>query len=351
MQNVLSFFSEKIMANINPIAYIIGDDTVAKVGKMIRNHLNIPCTLIDLSVENRLSTEDGCIEEAVDAIKLCGTGFKESTASDDVRIKAKKMKSANILLRPAMGGYGMARILLNPKTYQKPCGVFRYGHGGIYDVKSHKIENYPQEHALAGEEYIVEQIETNLSGLILAADKAAEIAQEYGFKLFIASKWTIAPFEKIFMDRVTSYWSEKQISYEKRLTDTMMANLPPNTMGDGEFLVFFLNEAGDSGSDVIDVQDGSRSMTSTVYCRGGFCYEELPGGTAPTLLNTDLCGENFFNPYGSINGMVSSVITVNPAAKVWGADVSSKAKKYLAETPNERSTEKMISVLPEFYLV
>ena len=356
------------MAN-KPIAYIVGDDTVARVGELLRDHLNFPCTLIDLSVENRAHTQDACIQEAVTAIRSCGAGFKESTASD--RSKDYGQASANIVLRPATGAYAMERILTLPNKYANVCGVMRYGHGGIYDVLNndpffpeHNIVRgvYPQGHPLEGEGYIIEPVITNLSGLDLIAVKAAEVARLYGLKLFVSSKWTICESEKEFMTRISRKWTEMGIeflddknvsehtpaaTFERKLTDIMEAEMTLAYMGEGGFLAVMPNAPGDSGSDIVDLQDGSRSMSSKVHCRGNFSYEELPGGTAPDKMQTDLTGADFFNPYGMISGIAETVTTVNPTLQDWATAVRRSAAAYLAETPKgDRSTESMILSLP-----
>ena len=358
----------KIMAN-KPIAYIVGDDTVARVGKLLRDHLNFPCTLIDLSVENRAHTQDACIQEAVTAIRSSGAGFKESTASD--RSKQHNQASANIVLRPATGAYAMERILTLPSKYQNVCGVMRYGHGGIYDVLNndpffpqHNVVRgiYPEGHQLQGEEYIIEPVITNLSGLDLIAVKAAKVARLYGLRLFVSSKWTICDSEEDFLLRISRKWTEMGIeflddknvsehtpaaTFKRKLTDIMEAEMTLSHMSEGGFLAVMPNAPGDSASDIVDLEDGSRSMSSTVHCRGNFSYEELPGGTAPDKCYTDLVGSNFFNPFGMISGVISTVVSVNPELEKWGDAVRQSAAEYLAETPKgDRSTEAMIQLLP-----
>jgi hypothetical protein len=278
--------------NVKPIAYVVGDDTVAFVGKALREHLGFPCTLIDMSVENRVSTKDGCIKEAVVAIKNCGAGFKESTASD--RSKQYNQASANIVLRPATGAYAMERILTLPNKYQNVCGVMRYGHGGIYDVldgdlffPQHNVVRgiYPEGHQLQGEEYIIEPVITNLSGLELIAVKAVEVAHQHGLRLFVSSKWTICQSEKLFLEMISRKWTEMgvqflddknvqehqaAVNFRRKLTDIMEAEMTLAHMSEGGFLAVMPNAPGDSGSDIVDLQDGSRSMSSKVHCRGNF---------------------------------------------------------------------------------
>jgi hypothetical protein len=87
-------------------------------------------------------------------------------------------------------------------------------------------------------------------------------------------------------------------------------------------------------------------MGSTLFCLDGSSYEELPGGTAPDKLKTDLKGGNFFNPGQIINGFSTAIEQANPSLAEPLAEVRQAAKDYLDSTSvEERGTFDMINAV------
>jgi isocitrate/isopropylmalate dehydrogenase len=328
--------------SLNPIAFARGDQTAANVAELCRERIfgRFPTIDIPCDVEQRLETNDACIADFITALKQCGSGVKISTATDDDRIKAAGLGSANIKLRAATDVIGMFRMIESPKGYRKQSGVLRYGSGGFYSEES--CETYFEN----GKEFARVTSVMNLSNLRPFAELAIKLAEKYKLDLRVSSKWTIAQSEKLFFERIKNVFEEHGVSYEKSLTDVAFGTLA--TKREGGWLWLFDNPNGDSAADIVDFVDGSRSMCSTVYCLDGTSFEELPGGTAPDKLNTDLKGGNFFNPVGVINAFCTALAVVNPGEATFFAQVHKEADHYLrgTEAP-DRSTYDMVDCMAD----
>ncbi len=326
-----------------PYVYGRGDETVRRVGDMIQEKLfgSIPVEIVDLGVEARIASQDGVLSDFLSALKNCGAGVKMSTASDDPRVLEAlqagtlKKKSVNILLRPGAGVVGMLRMIPAPKGYSKPVAVFRYGSGGFYEEQSCEVMDKDGTKTAAYTTHM------NLDNLAPFAELAMKLARQYGLALRVSSKWTIAKSEALFADGITSVWDAAGAEYKRILTDVGLATIA--TDREGGWLWLFDNPNGDSGSDIVDWIDGSRTMGSTLFCKDGSSYEELPGGTAPDKMETDLTGSNFFNPSGAIYAFISAIEQANPELSGWLGQVREAAIGYLDNTPDgSRGTEAMI---------
>ncbi len=322
---------------LNPIAFARGDQTAAEVAVLCREQIfgRFPTIDVPCDVAQRLATDDACISDFAIALNQCGAGVKISTATDDDRIRAASLGSANIKLRAATDVIAMFRMIDHPKGYKKPSAIMRFGSGGFYNEESCEVF---QE---AGEEFARVTSVINLSDLVPFAKLAIDLAQKHGLELRISSKWTIAQSERLFMERITKVFDDAGVPYQKTLTDVAFATLA--TRHEGGWLWLFDNPNGDSAADIVDWIDGSRSMCSTVYCLDGTSYEELPGGTAPDKFGTDLIGDNFFNPIGIINAFCSALTVANPAEEDFFARVEAGAAHYLqCIHPDHYSTKEMV---------
>jgi len=325
------------MGKIKPICFANGDETTGLVAKAVREILfpHIPMEEVDVSVESRLQTKDDCLRLAARAFRRCGSGLKISTASDDERIKELEMGSANIMLRPLSGAFGMLRMTMAEGKYHNPVAVLRYGHGGFYDEQSCEVIE------IEGRKTAVITTHMDLDDIQLFAKLACDIAKKYGFPVIISSKWTIAKSEALFMNEFKYWLDYYRREYKTELTDIAIARIAKDNIGG--WIRVFDNPNGDTAADVADFVHGNNVMCSTVYCRDGYTYEELPGGTAPDKLGTDLMGENFFNPLITIFGFANAIEAVNPEM----ADFCSKVRKasllYLDEvSAAKRSTYEML---------
>ncbi len=324
------------MSSLKPIVFINGDQTAAVVADLVAGiFVPFPIIRAPCDIPVRLRTSDGCVTDISSALKRYGAGVKISTATDDARIARAHLGSANIKLRGQMGVVGILRLIERPQGYEKPCAIFRYGSGGFYDERSCDVS------MKNGVEYATVSSHINLTDLSEFARMAMAIAKMHGLDIHVSSKWTIAKSEKIFADRITAVFDGAGFPYVKDLTDVGLAKVATDRKGG--WLWLFDNPNGDSASDVVDWIDGTRSMTSTLMCRGGVQYEEMPGGTAPDKLGTDLKGRNFFNPVGIIGCFARAILAVNPREKPWMDRLLACTEAYLMRTPpQDRSTYDMI---------
>src|SRR5262245_7561264 len=102
--------------NLKPIGFANEDGGTGRGAKLVRETIFAEFQTMDVpvTVESRLDTKDECAKKAVEVFQLCGAGFKNSTASNDKRIRAAGLKSLNIIMRPLAGGFGMLRVLQGP---------------------------------------------------------------------------------------------------------------------------------------------------------------------------------------------------------------------------------------------
>jgi isocitrate/isopropylmalate dehydrogenase len=231
-------------------------------------------------------------------------------------------------------------MILNPKKYRRPVAILRYGSGGFYGEESCELFR------TGNAEFARVTSVINLSHLNKFAKLGVEIAQKHNLRLRVSSKWTIADSEALFYDRVVSVFDRSGFSHEDILPDTGMGMIA--TQLDGGWAWLFDNPFGDAATDIVEFVDGSRSMSSTVYCADGSRFEELPGGTAPDKFGTDLTGKNFFNPVGIINAFCTALAVVNPGEAEFFSRVHREADHYLrgTEAP-DRSTYDMVDCMAE----
>lgn len=330
-------------AQLKSIVFANGDQTAGMVAELVATSLfsQFPLIRIPCGIADRLLTNDKCIIDISTAMKQYGAGVKISTGTDDVRILNAGLGSANIKLREQMGVVGILRLIEQPKGYEKPCAIFRYGSGGFYEERTCEVvtEN--------GIEYAVVTSRMNITNLAEFAKLAMQIATKYELAIHVSSKWTIAPSEKIFADRITAVFDAAGFSYHKDLTDVALAKVATDRTGG--WLWLFDNPNGDSAADVVDWTDGTRSMTSTLMCNGGIQYEEMPGGTAPDKFETDLLGPNFFNPIGIIGCFVRAIAAVNPDQQLYLQGMLHAAHTYIRVTPRSAwNTNEMIVAIPHY---
>ncbi len=330
----------------NPIVFCNGDETTRVVAESVREKTfhQLPTHDVDTGVKSRLDSGDLCLSEAARALKRFRAGVKISTASDDPRIKERGMGSANMDLRPQAGVFAMERSTLAGGTYQKPVTILRYGHGGFYDEHDCIVET------INGRRTAVITTHMDLDDISAFARLAARLSQERNMPLTVSAKWTIAKSEALFHRLICEEWERLGVPYSSQLTDVGIARVAVDL--DGGWMRVFDNPNGDTAADVSDFVHGGHVMGSRVYCHddeGEFFYEELPGGTAPDLMDTGMRGNTFFNPLVIILAFCSAFESVNPAYKSEFDRIRKEAKRYLNETPaEERDTQEMIRAIRPF---
>ena len=346
---------------LKPFVFINGDGGTGRGAEMVRRIIfaNLPTVDVPLHVDARLQTKDQCIADAVEALKLHGSGFKNSTASNDSRIVAAGLKSANIAMRPMARAFCMLRMLQSSGKYSLGGGVARFAHGGFYDETSFQII----QKGVRGRRVAYTSQKMDVDALVPFAELASQIAEKHGFHIVLSSKSTIAESEFCFRQEIERVWKSLELEpgeakngawtgdYHHELTDVALAGLatPGTPFADGGMLMVCDNPNGDTASDIMDFIHGGRSMGSRVYCETDkpgqwFSYEELPGGTADGKTTGPLRGKNFLFPLPIIFAMCSAAEKVNPDQKTFFDAVRRETVKYLEETPTEkRDTEAMIA--------
>ncbi len=329
---------------IKPIVFANGDETTGLVANLVREMLfnHIPTVDVDLSVKARLETKDACIQNAAEAFQLHGAGVKISTASDDERIKSLKMGSVNIKLRPLTRAFAMLRATKGPGNYVKPVAVLRYAYGGFYDEVSCEIDQ-SSDSSIARVTSVM-----NLDAMEDYAKLIYDIQQKYDYPVIISSKWTIAESEALFHKVMTSWLSHYKAQYSCELTDVAIARIATDRKGG--WIRAFDNVNGDTAADVADFVHGNHVMSSTVYCSDGkngfFSYEELPGGTAPDLMDKELSGKHFFNPLITVFAFSNAIMSINPDLSEYCKKIREVSLIYLDETnEGKRDTNDMLKFI------
>ena len=323
---------------LQPFVFACGDESPAVISQIVVDDIFGQCPRVDvpLNVPHRVETNDACIAEFAKQLSMFGAGAKMSTATDHPDIKRLGLSSANIKLRKMAGVVGMIRMTHHPLNYDKPVIVLRYASGDYYNETGVELveEN--------GVEFMDVTTRTNLSDLTPFAEMGIKLAREHGFRLRASSKYTVSESERIFMDHITDVFHEHGLvewtkdapgDYRKILTDLGLARIA-NEM-DGGWCWLLGNANGDTGSDIAEIRDGSRSMGSTLFCRDGAFYEELPGGTAPDFLGC----ENWvkpdgtpFNPTGIILSIAAAVERANPDHAQWIDSIRAATATYITKT-------------------
>lgn len=342
------------MSDLKPYAFCNGDESTRRAALMVKDIVfpDFPSKDVDTGVEARIATNDECIGLAAEAIRECGSGVKISTASNHDKIKEKGWKSANILLRPLAGAIGMFRMTMAPGRFKSPVAVLRYGSGDFYSETNCEVKQINGlETAVITQEMVVED-------LYPFAKIAAEKAKKLGLKVVVSSKWTIAKGEQFLSERVSQVLDEAglkkggyrgQGDYWLELSDIAAARIPINVGGDeGGWMIITGNANGDTMADIADFQHGGNAMGSEVICREGFSFYELPGGTAPDLLDKEWKGDTFFSPVGTLVSFCGAISDINPQAKGYCDAVMKAMSVYLQETPKEeRCTQGMLEYIAD----
>ena len=341
---------------LKPIAVANGDGGTGRGAVLVLRTIfkDFPTVDVPMDVKTRIGTKDACIDDAVKAFIECGSGFKNSTASNNKEIKNAGYKSANIIMRSKMGVFAMMRFLQGSGgRYEELCGVLRYGCGGIYDEKSCEVKE------INGAQTAVITQHLNLDNLRPFAELALMQAKKYNLHLILASKPTISKSQTLFTDAIENVWKEAGLiagrdkDYHLELTDMAMAYLPVihnEGTNKGGFLLVADNENGDTGSDIVDHQNGKNLMGSEVYCIQNstiFSFQELPGGTADKMETGELVDDNFFNPSAIILALAGAFEKVNPDYKPFFEAVRKETLEYLADDNYVKDTEFMLQSITE----
>jgi len=331
---------EKIKVN-NPVVEMDGDEMTRVIWEFIKNKLILPYIDIDLkyydlSVKSRDNTNDQITIDAAEAVKKIGVGIKCATITPDKdRVKEFNLKkmwlSPNGTIRNILGGTifrqpiickNVPRIVTN---WNKPIVVARHAFGDQYRATDTLItkpgklkmvfEPYDGSEGFTKDVYDFEKegIALSMYNLDQSIIDFARACFNYGLNLgwpvYLSTKNTILKiydgrfkdlFENIFQKEFAEKFKQKNIVYEHRLIDDMVATA---LKWEGNFIWACKNYDGDVQSDSVAQGYGSLGlMTSVLMTPDGKTVEaEAAHGTVTRHYRNHQKGlETSTNPIASI---------------------------------------------------
>ena len=324
-----------------PIIEIDGDEMTRIIWELIREklikpYLDLETLYYDLSIQNRDITSDQVTIDSANAIKKYGVGVKCATITpDEARVKefnlSKMWRSPNGTIRNILGGtvFRQPIICKNVPKYvpgwTKPIVIGRHAYGDQYRAtdflipKAGKlIMKFIPNDGSQEIEHEVNDFESSgiAMGMFNLDDSIRGFARacfNYGLNLnwpvYLSTKNTILKaydgrfkdlFEEIFDKEFKQRFEEKNIIYEHRLIDDMVAAA---IKWEGGFVWACKNYDGDVQSDVVAQGFGSLGlMTSVLMTPDGKTIEaEAAHGTVTRHFRAYEKGEaTSTNPIASI---------------------------------------------------
>src|SRR5688572_4049605 len=285
----------------HPLVEIQGDEMTRIIWEWIKEKLllpflEMPLETYDLSIQNRDATEDRVTVDAAQAIRKHKVGVKCATITpDEARVKEfnlKKMwRSPNGTIRNILGGtiFRAPIVCKNiPRlipAWKRPIVVARHAHGDQYkamDVRlvgSGKLKLVWEPTTGVRQEWMVNEFEGSGVGMgMFNTDQSiidfARAVFAYGllvgFPVFLSTKNTILKtydgrfkdlFQQIFDAEFASKYHERNLTYEHRLIDDLVAQ---SLKWEGGFLWACKNYDGDVQSDLVAQGFGSLGMMTSV---------------------------------------------------------------------------------------
>ncbi|GIV30519.1 MAG: isocitrate dehydrogenase [NADP] [Vicingaceae bacterium] len=291
---------EKIKVQ-NPVVEMDGDEMTRIIWKMIKDKfiypfLDIDIKYFDLGIENRDKTDDKVTVEAAEAIKKYGVGIKCATITpDEARVKEynlKKMwKSPNGTIRNILGGtvFREPIVIKNiPRLvphWTQPIVIGRHAHADQYKATDVVIKGkgkltlcFTDEN---GQTQTWEVYDFKGNGVALAmyntddsiygfARSCFNMALDKGWPLYLSTKNTILKaydgrfkdiFQEVYEKEFKNKFEAKNITYEHRLIDDMVAFA---LKSNGGFVWACKNYDGDVQSDTVAQGYGSLGLMTSI---------------------------------------------------------------------------------------
>ena len=331
---------EKIKVK-NPVVEMDGDEMTRVIWEFIKDKLILPYIDVDikyydLGVKSRDNSEDQITIDSAEAVKKYGVGIKCATITpDEERVKEfnlKKMwRSPNGTIRNILGGTifrqpiickNVPRIVTN---WNKPIVVARHAFGDQYRATDTLISKPGKlkmvfEPTDGSEGFVKEVFNFEKEGIALSMYNLDQSIIEFaracfnyglnlGWPVYLSTKNTILKvydgrfkdlFEKVFQNEFADKFKEKNIVYEHRLIDDMVATA---LKWEGDFIWACKNYDGDVQSDSVAQGYGSLGlMTSVLMTPDGKTVEaEAAHGTVTRHFRNHQQGlETSTNPIASI---------------------------------------------------
>ena len=325
----------------NPVVELDGDEMTRVIWQFIKNKLILPyldlkIQYFDLGMKSRDNTKDQITIDAANAIKSNGVGIKCATITpDEARVEEfnlKKMwRSPNGTIRNIIGGTVFREpIICNniPKlvpSWTDPVIIGRHAFGDQYRATDFKVPGRGKMEVKWTSEDGSDEIKYEVfnfpgPGIALSMynlDKSIEdfarSCFNYGliknWPVYLSTKNTILKqydgrfkdiFHEVFEKEFKDKFSQKNITYEHRLIDDMVACA---MKWSGKYIWACKNYDGDVQSDTMAQGYGSLGlMTSTLLTPDGKVMEaEAAHGTVTRHFRMHQQGkETSTNPIASI---------------------------------------------------
>jgi len=304
----------------NPVVELDGDEMTRIIwhfikDRLIHPYLDIELDYYDLGVENRDATDDQVTVDAAHAIKEHGVGVKCATITpDEARVEEFGLKqmwlSPNGTIRNILGGviFREPIVISNiPRLvpgWTKPIIVGRHAHGDQYKATNFKvpaagtvtITYTPADGSEPIEHEVVRMPDTG--GVVMgmynfnkSIEDFARASFSYGlqreYPVYLSTKNTILKaydgafkdiFQRIFEAEFQADFEAKNLTYEHRLIDDMVAAA---MKWEGGYVWACKNYDGDVQSDTVAQGFGSLGLMTSVLMTpdGGTVEAEAAHGT------------------------------------------------------------------------
>ena len=325
----------------NPVVELDGDEMTRIIWQQIKDkfihpYLNIDLKYYDLGLPYRDETCDQVTIDAAEAIKKYSVGVKCATITpDEARVKEFNLKqmwlSPNGTIRNALGGTVFREPIVIPRIprlvpgWKKPIIIGRHAFGDQYRAKDYvvqgpgtlemvftpaggeperiKVYEFKDGGGVAQTQY---NTDDSIRGFAHASFK---LALARSLPLYMSTKNTILKkydgrFKDLFQDLYDNHYKpqfeEKNIWYEHRLIDDMVAQMMKSS---GGYIMALKNYDGDVQSDIVAQGFGSLGlMTSVLITPDGKTFEsEAAHGTVTRHFREHQNGrETSTNPIASI---------------------------------------------------
>ncbi|MCH6589004.1 MAG: NADP-dependent isocitrate dehydrogenase [Proteobacteria bacterium] len=326
---------------LNPIVELDGDEMTRIIWAFIKDKLIVPYLEVDLKyydlgIEKRDETEDRITIDAAEAIKTYGVGVKCATITpDEARVKEFGLKqmwrSPNGTIRNIVGGTIFREPIVCRNVprlvpgWTKPIVIGRHAFGDQYratdfvvpgpgkltitytpadggDPVEREVYDFPG----GGVAVAMYNLDDSIRGF---ARSCFNYALDLGWPLYLSTKNTILKaydgrfkdlFAEVFEADFKDRFAEKQITYEHRLIDDMVAAA---MKWSGGYVWACKNYDGDVQSDIVAQGFGSLGlMTSVLMTPDGNTVEaEAAHGTVTRHYRLHQQGkETSTNPIASI---------------------------------------------------
>jgi len=325
----------------NPVVELDGDEMTRIIWKDIKDkfihpYLDVDLKYYDLGLPYRDETEDQVTLDAAAAIKKYSVGVKCATITpDEARVKEFNLKkmwlSPNGTIRNYLGGTVFREPIVIPRIprlvpgWKKPIIIGRHAFGDQYRAKDMVVKGngtlsmvFTPEGGKPEEIQVFEfkngggvaqtqyNTDESIEGFAHASFKLALSKQ---LPLYMSTKNTILKkydgrfkdiFQEIYEKTYAAEFKAKEIWYEHRLIDDMVAQMMKSS---GGYIMALKNYDGDVQSDIVAQGFGSLGlMTSVLITPDGATFEsEAAHGTVTRHYREHQKGnETSTNPIASI---------------------------------------------------